>query len=705
MGAIQITQPEGNASTLLHPATTLPRDSVSDSYNEVTFVAGLASQVRVWAGRPSAEQKTIADGAIEHKQLDPNTGTYKRCDMRLVSAAGRRLASGEFKRPEVPEGRDPRSESLVADARQKAIWGGVEHFFTCNMTRIVLYRLGRNAGDPDEEVREFKLAEISKSSQVPDAIDEIHDRWEDFLDHLDGILRSEQDSAPQATAVDVLRIRSALDKVVEEALPRADRLLTSDPSLTDSVREDAALKFAFRPALDHRYRADFLGEVRQLLRLAAFVVAQKALLYRSLSETGPKRDEPFSLDPLAMTPTSTDTEAIKQSLSTAWAHAITRSGDFESAFSPKPLQEILFVQPIGNPEVQQCQVGEVWNELMEAVNAVSWGSVERNLVGLLYEMIVDPVFRHELGQYYTREDVVDLLTTFAVREPSDIVLDPAAGGGSFLTAAYQRKRDLGEEHDNSLARVWGIERTAFAAELSTVSLAVADAKAAAAYPRVALADFFDIRPGHSVPLDIPDEEGLAIAPTNVDAVIGNPPYISYRRIDNQDKIVNALAAAPKEISLPRFSGKSDIFSYFIAHATTFLRDGGRLSFVVSSSILFTDYSIPLIQFIGKHYKIRAICDSMAERWFPDADTNAVLLFLERESDGEARELNTTRFIRFRRRLHRLVPSPHGTDRRDEVEQLIDALLNADESDARFSVRQVQQGPHGGLKPMIKAAAE
>jgi type I restriction-modification system DNA methylase subunit len=185
-----------------------------------------------------------------------------------------------------------------------------------------------------------------------------------------------------------------------------------------------------------------------------------------------------------------------------------------------------------------------WPSMASAVGSGSWLSISQNIVGLLYEVIVDERFRHQLGQFYTPEDVVDVLTAFAIRDPNDLVLDPAAGGGSFPRSAYARKRTLGGSHERALAGIWGwgCEITAFAAELSTVTLATSDTHEAAAYPRVLLLDSFDLRPGLETPLEIPGILGRLIVPQAFDAVIGNPPYISYRHITNQDTILNALAS-------------------------------------------------------------------------------------------------------------------------------------------------------------------
>jgi type I restriction-modification system DNA methylase subunit len=189
-----------------------------------------------------------------------------------------------------------------------------------------------------------------------------------------------------------------------------------------------------------------------------------------------------------------------------------------------------------------------------------------------------------LGQHYTREDVVDLLTTFAVRQPGDKVLDPASGAGSFARAAYVRKRDLGANHEDALASTWAFEVSAFAAELTTITLVTADSTEPAAYPRVVLRDFFDLRPGTVTELAIPGVPGPLTIPSVFDAAIGNPPYVSYRHQTNQSRVLNALATAPTDIRLPRFSGKSDEYVWFVVHATSFLQKGGRLAFVVLPGI-------------------------------------------------------------------------------------------------------------------------
>ncbi len=677
--------------------------------NEVTFVGRLGSftSVRAERRRTAGLPVLIALGDVEERQQDPVTRRIKRCDIRLSSASGRKLASGEMKRPEVPEGRDPRNESLRQDARAKAVGRGLPYYFTCNMAEVVLYEVAPRPGEEDKEVKSYTLAPVRHSREVEANIAQIEEGWATFLDELEEKLQAVASARPSVTSEDVLALKNAIYAIADEALLRVERALRDDPSLADDVREEALRTFGLPVALNPRFPAQQRAEVLQAIRLGIFVVAQKLVLYRVLAEVGPRRATTFTLDTLNLPETSTDPLVVRALLDRAVAQAITRSRDYETAFLPTPLVDVVFTAPLGPDEVAECRVGEVWAELARAVESASWTAIERNLVGFLYEVIVEPDFRRELGQFYTREDVVDVLTSFAVRTPADVVLDPSAGGGSFVRSAYQRKRELGAQHEQALAGVWAFEIAAFAAELTTITLATADPHEPAAYPRVLLRDFFDVKPGVTTDLQLPGDPEPLKVPATFDAVIGNPPYISYRHQTSQSKVISALSKAPKTVHFPRFSGKSDEFVWFLAHATTFLGEGGRLAFVVSSALLFSDYGIPLIRFLGSHYRIVAVVDSMVERWFVDADTNTVLLMLERTNDAQARRENNIRFIRLRRPFAQLLPAPHETTRRQALEDLVDELtgLPAGEADPRFVAKLVPQGDQGGLEFVPRAAED
>ena len=393
--------------------------------NELTFAGWLAefTAVRAAAREAAGDSVLIAGAAIEERQLD-ETGAVRRCDIRFNTARGRKLASGELKRPEVAEGRDVRNEALRADARRKALARGLPYYFTCNMAHLVLYEVASSPREEDTEIDFLEFAPVRTSGEAVPYREHIRERWVNFLDALEARLVAVARTRPSVTTGDVIALRNAIFAISSEASGRVTRRLIADPNLTEEVRIEAAKSFNFPAALDSRFPAQFAEEIRQILCFGAFVIAQKLVLYRVLEDTGPRRTDPFSLDALSLPAGSTDPQAIRALLDRVFALAIKRSQDYETAFLPQPFIDVLITDPEGAAEAAECRVGRVWDQLLQAAVNASWISISQNIVGLLYEVIVEERFRHHLGQFYTPEDVVDILTTFAVRDPNDVVLDP-----------------------------------------------------------------------------------------------------------------------------------------------------------------------------------------------------------------------------------------------------------------------------------------
>jgi type I restriction-modification system DNA methylase subunit len=74
----------------------------------------------------------------------------------------------------------------------------------------------------------------------------------------------------------------------------------------------------------------------------------------------------------------------------------------------------------------------------------------------LYESLIDPVQRHDLGEYYTPDWLAAKVVRRVVDQPlTQFVLDPACGSGTFLFQAIRRllaaARDAGWEPTRALA--------------------------------------------------------------------------------------------------------------------------------------------------------------------------------------------------------------------------------------------------------------
>lgn len=134
--------------------------------------------------------------------------------------------------------------------------------------------------------------------------------------------------------------------------------------------------------------------------------------------------------------------------------------------------------------------------------------------------------------------------------------------------------------------------------------------------RIFVGDFFNVEPKGQIvlpwladpkaavrraDLDAKETELGQEFPVAFDAIVANPPYIRQEQIPDKKKVRKHLGAKDGE-----FSSRSDIYAYFFTHATEFLKQGGRMGFIVSNRWLFTEYGEDLQRFFLKNYVIEAV---------------------------------------------------------------------------------------------------
>lgn len=291
------------------------------------------------------------------------------------------------------------------------------------------------------------------------------------------------------------------------------------------------------------------------------------------------------------------------------------------------------------------------------------------------------------GQYATPTDLADLVLGLCLRQPTDRVLDPSCGQGVLLTRATMWQEWLAATPDE-----------ANPATLQGVELDPATARAAsAALPqsRITRANFFALTN---------DDLGL------FDAIVGNPPYTRAEWIDRLSPTAEAQMGlfpddgqgfSPTDILhravVPysvwsELGGRSGLHAYFFLHSLRFLREGGRLGFIVPNGWLDVDYGSELKQFLLDNFRIVLIIESAVERWFSEASVNTCVVVLERSSEESARAANRVRFTRLHEPLTDLLPYDADDGRRVAVlERLVGRLLpSGDRRSPDISVRVVEQ---------------
>jgi len=363
-------------------------------------------------------------------------------------------------------------------------------------------------------------------------------------------------------------------------------------------------------------------------------------------------------------------------------------------------------------------------KLIGDLNRYDFSSLPQEIIGSVFEKLIPPEERHDLGQYFTNEELVDLILAFCLRGAEDKLLDPTCGSGTFLIRAYDWFKTKGVyNHKKLLSRLWGIDIASFPAELATINLYRQDLSDYQNFPRIIVKDFFEAKPEQEFefpppkPTADPDYKIKENMPL-FDCAVGNFPYIRQELIERTNKGYKAkleqILAEDWRTDYPdlfkkgnkiKLSGQADIYAYLFFHTAKFLSPDGRMGFVTSNAWLDVAYGYELQKFFLKKFKLIAILESRCEPWFEYASVNTVVTILERCDDKEAREENFVKFVKIKNKLKELIPWDLALepDKRwrgiielvrkieyaeDKAKPLIGKILSYEDED--FRIRIIQQ---------------
>lgn len=242
------------------------------------------------------------------------------------------------------------------------------------------------------------------------------------------------------------------------------------------------------------------------------------------------------------------------------------------------------------PSVEIAPLPEATRELARTIGsgASALDTMQANyLIAGLYTVAMPDNLRTKLGAYYTPpelcERLLDMATEAGVDWYSARVLDPACGGGAFLSAVARRMMDSMAGCDaktvlkNITGRLRGLELDPFAAWMSQV--------------------FFELTldgPCREVKMQLPPIvrvcDALAQLPEDhgFDLVVGNPPY--------------GRVTLPKELrQVYRRSlyGHVNLYGLFTDLALRFAGSGGIIAYVTPTSFLAGMYFKSLRGLLGR----------------------------------------------------------------------------------------------------------
>ena len=489
------------------------------------------------------------------------------------------------------------------------------------------------------DVAEARVSDDVNRQWVQDSIREY---WKQFLYRFGELLAGRRAFEPAPMDQ---RFIAWLDAALEDPIINTTDTLSeqskSDPDLKRKV-DSWMLSQGWEPSLQPELQIQNLERVS---RLSCYILVTRLVFYQVLRRRFTQMSA-ISLEGVNLP------IQLQQTLEARFEEAVHYSRDYETVFRPDRNDfgySIPFLSHTAPTD---------WAGIIRRIEDFDFSTLDFEVIGQMYESLIAPRERRRFGQFYTSPDVVDLINAFCIRNAEDRVLDPACGGGTFLVRAYYRKRELAgitedtpTSHEQLLDEIFGVDISAFPAQLSTINLAVRHLSDQGNYPRVARANFFDAQAGihlYDIPLSGDSMRNVALG--EMDAVVGNPPYIRQEGINQgEKKRYGELFRAEWPGQTP-FSGRSDIYAYFFSHGAHLLKLGGHLGFVTSIGWLDTDYGFKIQEFFLRNFRIVAVIESQVEKWFEDARVTTAVTILQREADEEERNNNIVRFIQLREPL-------------------------------------------------------
>lgn len=548
---------------------------------------------------------------------------------------------------------------LKEPARRKAVRREAKYFATTNFKKLIWFNLEKvNAGKPEEEqiIQKYSLSEVENLDSIEAAVhkNSIFRGLEQFLTQLYSVYTGKETEPKQA--IDEFLVFRLHEKIRVLAEHYKETIRDNCHKKTDFAKKvkdwfaDQAWTFAWQDQ-------DFDKVARQ----TAYLLVNKILFYNVL-----QAKRPSDLEPLEIPKSLFKGESLHAELQKYFNQVLKI--DYETIYTTD------FIDAIAFPDSKEV-IKEI-KELVDVLGRYDFSTLGYDIIGRIFESLIPQEERHNLGQYFTNADVVDLILGFCLNHEDDKIIDPACGAGTFLVRTYQHKKLMNQykSHEEILETLWGDDIAKFPATLSIINLAINDLGVEKNYPNILCEDFF----GLQVDLEgfkadgwrkrraktLNKNEREVIYPRKFDAIVGNPPYtrqeeigeISPHSADYKKDLIRAALFDPAgKTKLANIGERAGIHAYFFVHGTKFLKEKGYFGFIVSNSWLDVDYGKGLQEFFLENYKIVGIIESKVERWFEDADINTCIVILQKCKDKKERDDNLVRFIYLKKPLRDFIP--------------------------------------------------
>lgn len=577
-------------------------------------------------------------------------GESGRADITLYDALGHQLLVLELRLPDHADA-SPASMANIHNAMTKAGAVGARWSATSDGRDVRLLDHSRHDVPLRERavpVSPLQTPATRAALDVRASYSQIREAWHELLSRLAPVLTGKE--AAPAVAPDEFFVDSLHASLARPFAETRDSIF--DRQVADPEFSDELIRWMVDKQGWLHDPKQFQTEITRVSQVVTYVFATRLLFYGALRRAQPGL-------PIFELPRSGNPELTQDAVRSLFAQARVITGDYETVFVFDEVCQWALTSS------GSC-LG--WVHVLELLEHFQLETISFDVLGRLFERLIDPHERYEWGQHYTSPDVVDLMLSAALPDGIGTVYDPASGGGTFLVRAYARKRAFvpKSSHNERLREIAGGDISAFAASVSTISLASQNLASGSNYPQVRVGSFFGVKPGETF-VTLPDGHGSYDARplSSISAVVCNPPYIGFSKIG--DRAEEAAARYAEDWPMrPPLGHRYNYHLFFWFHAAKFLGDSGRMAFITSGEWLDSDYGVQLQEWLLSKFHVELVIESMAEQWFGEARVGTVVLVARKLRIDESVQDSPVRFVTLQRPLAAL----YGQDATEDTLRLL-----------------------------------
>lgn len=564
---------------------------------------------------------------------------------------------------------DATDENLVYPAMLKAFNKGYKYFVTGTPRQLVIYETFKeNTLLNDRKLKVYNISNIRNNDECtyPGYVTQITQPLKIFLKDLSDIVHSIKEI--QWDSIDKFFVNKLSAYILEGSAEMFNVMydkINDDPHLKNELKKYLRDQDIFNISLK------FDGEeIYNICQLSNYLLYLKIIFYTYLQRDLPELK-------LKVLEIPEDKEKLNKTLRQRFDDVLKH--DFELIFQKNILDDFEY----------DAKYIPSLKDNVEQIRHLNFKELDADIIGAIYNKLIDNQEQHDRGQHFTNINEVDIVNAFCINKETKFVLDSGCGAGTFIVRAYVMLKRLNPNlsHEELLERLWGIEIATFPAFLATMNLSLLDIKTKDNYPVIIREDFSLVKPTSSANViflnashlfDVKDTGGKTkkVKTPVFDTCVGNPPYIRQEIIEHKDRWVDL---AKSEHQLKKVNQQSDLYVYYLMHTSSFLKNGGRLGYVVSSSWLDVSFGAGLQKFLLDNFKIIAVIDNQKVRSFETASINTVILILEKCDDRETREKNKVKFVRVFKDYDELIGNSSDIDRAKYLERFVGNIENVNKT--------------------------